>query len=209
MSLTPKNWDEFQHYKDRRPPWIKLHKGLLDDFVFARLPVASRALAPLLWLLASEYDGGKISATTEEIAFRLRITENELIEAINPLIESGFLLSDSEPLAPCKQSARLEEKRRGETEKRIPRASRDDPEFLEWYETYPRHEARGDALKAFREARKKVDSETLLTATKQAKQKYAGSDPKFIPLPATWLRAERWLDKPNGRPGASRIEGII
>lgn len=112
MSITPKNWDEFQHYKDRKPPWIKLHKGLLDDYAFSRLPVASRAIAPLLWLLASEYDDGKITATNEELAFRFRMTESELLETVNPLIESGFFLSDSVMLAPRKQSARL-----GETEK--------------------------------------------------------------------------------------------
>ena len=30
--LHIKNWGEFQHYKKRNPPWIKLHKKLLDDF---------------------------------------------------------------------------------------------------------------------------------------------------------------------------------
>jgi hypothetical protein len=77
--LTPKNWDTFQHYKDRAPAWIKLHRGLLDDYTFACLPVASRALAPLLWLLASEYEKGKINASAKEIAFRLRVSERELL----------------------------------------------------------------------------------------------------------------------------------
>jgi hypothetical protein len=49
-----KNWAEFQHYKDRSPPWIRLHRSFLDDYDFHCLPVASRALAPMLWLLASE-----------------------------------------------------------------------------------------------------------------------------------------------------------
>ena len=90
MTITPKNWSTFQHYKNRSPAWIKLHRGLLDDFAFSRLPVASRALAPLLWLLASEFDKGAIPYTYEEIAFRLRITEEDLVEAINPLIEAAF-----------------------------------------------------------------------------------------------------------------------
>lgn len=24
-----RNWEQFQHYKDRNPPWIKLHFALL------------------------------------------------------------------------------------------------------------------------------------------------------------------------------------
>jgi hypothetical protein len=34
LILTPKNWKSFQHYKDRAPAWIKLHKALLDDYNF-------------------------------------------------------------------------------------------------------------------------------------------------------------------------------
>ena len=57
MKITPRNWARFQHYNTRRPPWIKLHRGLLDDYQFHTLPLASKALAPLLWLLASEHKG--------------------------------------------------------------------------------------------------------------------------------------------------------
>lgn len=119
MILTPKNWKSFQHYKDRAPAWIKLHKGLLDDFTFARLPLASRALAPMLWLLASEYEDGRITASLEEIAFRLHISEADLSGALNPLINSGFFIA-SEALAIPERKASLEKedigKRREETD---------------------------------------------------------------------------------------------
>jgi hypothetical protein len=104
MILTPKNWSSFQHYKDRAPAWIKLHRGLLDDFEFSSLPVASRALAPLLWLLASEFEGGAIDGSLDKIAFRLRMTRGDLADALSPLIEGGFFVA-SEMLAPCKHEA--------------------------------------------------------------------------------------------------------
>jgi len=120
MVLTPKNWKSFQHYKERTPSWIKLHKGLLTDFTFTRLPLASRALAPMLWLLASEYDEGAITASTEEIAFRLHISESDLSEALRPLIDSGFFIA-SEVLAERQQNACLEkeniEKKKEEEER--------------------------------------------------------------------------------------------
>jgi hypothetical protein len=100
MMLTPKNWSTFQHYKDRKPTWIKLHHDLLDDYEFSCLPDASRALAPCLWLLASEYEGGKITANTAEISFRLRLPEERLLAALTPLIEKGFFIA-SDTLAPC------------------------------------------------------------------------------------------------------------
>jgi hypothetical protein len=88
--LRPKDWNEFQHYKRRHPPWVKLHKRLLDDFEFQSLPLASKALAPMLWLLASEDRLGWIDAEAAKISFRLRISEEELDQAIQPLIDSGF-----------------------------------------------------------------------------------------------------------------------
>lgn len=114
MKLIPKNWDAFQHYKHRSPPWIKLHRNLLDDMQFQRLPVASKALAPMLWLLASESHDGFIDKTTEEIAFRLRMTEKDVITAIKPLISMGFFIDDDSVLADCLQDATTET----ETEKR-------------------------------------------------------------------------------------------
>ena len=112
-----KNWDKFQHYHDRRPPWIKLHRTVLDDCVFLRLPVASRALAPLVWLLASESGDGTFGG---DIAFRLRLPELEIAEGISGLIQGGYIvcLQDaSTALAPCKQEARLERETERETER--------------------------------------------------------------------------------------------
>lgn len=89
-TLVAKNWGEFQHYKDRAPAWIKLHKRLLDDFEYQSLPLASRALAPMLWLLASEENDGTIDFNPKKLAFRLRTTVEEINEAVKPLIENGF-----------------------------------------------------------------------------------------------------------------------
>lgn len=117
-----KDWGEFQHYKDRSPPWIRLHKKLLDNFRFHSLPDASRALAPMLWLLASEnqdLNSGVISGSDEEIAFRLRRTVEEFTTAIKPLIEKGFIetMHDASKLiAGRKQRATPETEAEAETE---------------------------------------------------------------------------------------------
>lgn len=102
MKIYPKSWDEFQHYKERNPVWIKLHKKLLDDFEFQSLPVASRALAPMLWLIASEDKTGLINAEERKLAFRLRTTPAEIRDGLKPLIDAGFFIvehGDSGPLA--------------------------------------------------------------------------------------------------------------
>jgi hypothetical protein len=119
--ITPKNWADFQHYKDRNPPWIKLHKGLLDNYEYHRLPVASKAIAPLLWLLASETKEGHIDADLANLAFRLRMSEGDIEKAIKPLVNGGFFIvvqAASTSLADCKQDAKPETET--EREKRLP-----------------------------------------------------------------------------------------
>lgn len=118
--LRIKEWETYQHYKDRSPSWIKLHKRLLDDYDFHRLPVASRALAPMLWLLASESKDiktGLIDMDFAKIGFRLRMDSVSVREALNPLILGGFVIvSDDgvDVLAEPEQAA-SPEKRREET----------------------------------------------------------------------------------------------
>lgn len=129
MKLTPKNWSIFQHYKDRCPPWIKLHRDLLNDREYMGLPLASKALAPLLWLLASEAKDGTFDASVDELMFRLRLTQKEIEQGIKPLIDKGFFIIASGLLADCLQSAipeterETEKEAKAETEKKL-RASR-------------------------------------------------------------------------------------
>jgi hypothetical protein len=105
MLLIPKNWAVFQHYKDRLPPWIKLHREILNDRVFMGLPLASKALAPLMWLLASESKNGSFDGSLDELVFRLHITPKEYQDGVKPLIDKGFFVIASGVLAECKQFA--------------------------------------------------------------------------------------------------------
>ena len=90
MTLIPKNWSQFQHYKDRAPPWIKLHRSLLDNIDYHRLtPEAAKAL-PLIWLIASEGDG--LIPNAEELAFRLHIQQDEAFKVLDELADRGFLI---------------------------------------------------------------------------------------------------------------------
>lgn len=201
-TITPKNWLEFQHYKDRKPSWIKLHRELLDNFDFHCLPVASRALAPCLWLLASEYDGGQIPADWPLIAFRLRMSDTDVIAAVTPLIDKGFFIA-SEVLADRKRSACLETYK-AETykaeKKKTPRAPRlIGPEFESFWQAYPRKTAKAAAEKAWL----KLSPDELLLTEIMAGLARAATSPswladgsQFIPHPATWLNGRRWTDEP-------------
>ena len=79
-----RNWLRFQHFKDRRPPWIKLYRELLDDIDWHELDAESSKILVMLWLIASE-DGGCISCDTKKLSFRLRISESKLKQSLTKL----------------------------------------------------------------------------------------------------------------------------
>lgn len=110
--LRVNNWEEFQHYRDRSPPWIKLHRDLLNNYKFSCLQDASKLHLMLIWLLASQMDN-RIPADSEFIKSRIGVKGN--ID-FNELINSGFLIDDSNALASCKQSAILETEAEAERE---------------------------------------------------------------------------------------------
>jgi hypothetical protein len=95
--LLIKNWERYQHYKNRNPPWIKLHTRLLNDRDFIMLSLSDKGLLMQLWILASEKEG-QIPFDLEEIKFRLR-DKNIKIEDINLLISKKFLRLCKQPLA--------------------------------------------------------------------------------------------------------------
>src|SRR5579863_5213874 len=118
QTFSVRNFERFQHYKDRSPPWIKLYNELLDDYNFARLPDASKWHMVAIWLLASRNDN-EIPADTKWIAGHIGATETV---DLTPLQKAGFIVANQgrrEMLADCKQSAgpEREVETEGETEK--------------------------------------------------------------------------------------------
>lgn len=206
MILLPKKWADFQHYKDRCPPWIKLHSDLLNDRAFMSLPLASKALAPLLWLLASESKDGTFDASVEELEFRLRLSRADIEVGLKSLIDNGFFLDASTMLAPRMQSAIPE--REGETEeskatsKRTPSFSKpDDIEQQTW-----------DDWCQLRKAKKATVTQTVLNGARNEAGKAGVTIEEFLQiwcrrgsqgLEASWLRTDEKLPQSGGiMPGA-------
>ena len=96
-----KNWSKFQHYKDRHPPWIKLHRELFDDHEFYCLPDASKLQLMLIWLLASQKDN--------HIEYDEKWLKNKLgikgTMNLKPLFDKGFISLSSGYLADCEHDA--------------------------------------------------------------------------------------------------------
>lgn len=211
MAVRIKNWDDFQHYKGRTPPWIKLYRKLLDDPEwFALSGDASKMLANC-WLLASEHDGELPDLAT--IAFRLRMSEKRAAELISQL--SHWLEGNaSMMLAPCKQDACLETER--ETDKNIVqkpkvKQSGPDPSFSEFYSAYPRRQSKQDAIKAYAKVRRSgVSHETIMRGLEAAKRSDSRfREQRFTPLPASWLRAGGFEDDTTSATSHQSLERML
>jgi hypothetical protein len=88
QTFRVKNFERFQHYKDRAPPWIKLYNELLDDYEFGLLPDATKMHLVAIWLLASRSEN-KIPYDAKWVA--RRINANSEVD-LSMLVDRGFLL---------------------------------------------------------------------------------------------------------------------
>lgn len=104
-----RNWDKFQHYKQRNPPWIRLHRTLLRDHKFNQLSEWEQWTLVRLWLLASEASN---HMAFDERWVRKAINATKRVP-LEKYVNMGFieLVSErdaSSVLAPRKQSAEPE-----------------------------------------------------------------------------------------------------
>ena len=111
--ITVPNLEKWQHYKDRCPPWIKLHRDILNDYNYSCLQDASKLHLLMIWLLASQMDN-KIPADEKWISGRINATTEVNIK---DLILLGFLEYDSKTLARRKQNDNAEAEAEAEAEK--------------------------------------------------------------------------------------------
>jgi hypothetical protein len=121
--LEVRNWERFQHYRDRKPIWIKFYVETLDDTELRRLPYATRLLWDQILLLAARFDN-RIPNDPEEISYLTRIDLVSVQEGIAALLQGAWIRETraskpaSKPLAETEQDAspRARPRARGEAE---------------------------------------------------------------------------------------------
>ena len=103
-SIRIKDWKKFQHFKNRRPPWIKLYRNLLDDPDWYALDACDAKVLVMLWLIASEDDACQgMLPRSKKLAFRLRMSEAELSQALSRL-SSWLCQGDDNTISTCHQA---------------------------------------------------------------------------------------------------------
>ena len=112
-----KNWNDFQHFKDRSPIWIKVYRGLLNDIEWANLEPIDAKILVELWLLGSETDGYLPDIKT--ISFRLRKDIKVIEKSISHL--NHWIIQDDNKMISEGYQVDAIEKRREEKENIVKR----------------------------------------------------------------------------------------
>ncbi len=193
--IVIKEWGQYQHYKDRAPAWIKLHRSLLTSPTWAGTDDATRVLAIALMVLASQ-NNNRVLADPDYIkraAYLNRTPEwSKLVSLgfIEIVAETGVASMDQSDASVDQASKPNITQRR---EEKIEEKKREDGLFELFWEAFPNKVAKGKAREAFAKAETKVPGQQIVDACKAY---LWPSDSQFIPHPSSWLNQERWLDKP-------------
>ena len=191
--MKVKNWQDFQHFKDRRPPWIKLYREILDDPDWHSLSGDDAKTLIMIWLLASEdkaMEGNIPDLRT--VAFRLRSTESKVNQSLTKL--SKWLYQDDiNMISSCHQVDIPET----ETEKRRDR-DRDIlmSDFELFWNNYPKRTGKDKALQSWKKAKPKIDEVLYALSWQAESEQWTKDNGQFIPNPATYINQGRWKDEP-------------
>ena len=203
--LKIKNWEKYQHYSKRNPPWIKLHNKLFDNYEYGRLQNDSKLLLISLYLLASKCD----NCIPNDVEWIKKKTMIQGKIEIVPLIKAGFIninsgvpscdQNDSEVIATCKQNGGTETETETETKTETKKNRKEySVNFLSFWNEYPVKKAKGDAHKSWQKLKPDINV-VLLAIKNQVKEKEKLRSNKLFcpewPNPATWLNQLRWEDE--------------
>ena len=197
-----KNWAKFQHFKNRRPPWIKLHREILDQRDINVISDRSFRVLINCWLLASEdreLEG--ILPTIQDIAFRVRIEEKYIVESLQELtnfIDSTdvILISERYQVGPPETETETETENKKTCIRSSAKKYANGADFERFWIVWPDKRNKKKARDVF--IRKKfsiTDVDELIADVelrKRSDKRWLGG---FIPHCSTYLNGERWEDE--------------
>jgi hypothetical protein len=199
-TFSVRNWEQFQHYKDRLPPWIKLHNQLLDDYEFEMLGDSAKGHLLCIWMLASRTNN-KMPFDDKWVAKKIGASTKV---NLNSLVSAGFLIVEqdaSNMLQSSEQddtvSVPLEEKRREENNNGIIANA-----FSFIWNAFPserRTNKKGCFVK-FEKVCSKMEKQDIEELTNKIASHIKATlskveNIKFMPTSQTYFNQERWNDQ--------------
>lgn len=177
--LTIKNWKRFQHYKNRNPPWIKLHYEILTSPDWVMIDDASKLLAIVCMMLASRNEG----RVPNDLDYIQRVAHLSKKPCFKQLIKCGFFVDASTVLADASTKTEAEEIRLDK-----------DALFDSFWSLYPKKEGRKKSKEKYLKALDKTSHENIMQGL-ESYRKCEKVVKGFIMNPETWINGEHWNDE--------------
>ena len=92
--LAVRNLNRFQHYRNRRPLWVKLYLSTLRDAEFAALSMASRLVFVFCLLIAADRDN-QIPEDAGWLAVEMNLPRKTVANSLAELLAGGYLIPAS------------------------------------------------------------------------------------------------------------------
>lgn len=202
MKLKIRNLQRFQHYRNRYPPWIKLHREILDNPGYCRLGDSAWRLGLELLLVTSESENGHLETTPEELSWRLRrtVTHADLEE----LVKARFL----EPLEGPPAHADTPE---------APETAQPGPNYPEGFSAawaaFPHRSGRSkkaESLKLWKKLKLEPVANTVLAWIAYATQTddWTKDSGRYVPGFQVWIKGHDFTE-PVPETGSSALEEWI
>lgn len=128
-----RNFEKFQHYKDRNPPWIKLYNHILEDYDFSKLQDLTKLQLILIWLLASRLNN-KIPYDSDWVRQKIGCKSKPNLKELEKMMFIEVFHDDDSVLADCTQDDDREREKIKE-EKKIEKSSLSDQDFIQSLKT--------------------------------------------------------------------------
>ena len=203
--LRIKNYEQYQHYKDRNPPWIKLYRAILNDYELRSIPLASRLAYVFCLIIASETDN-RIPNDYVFLSARFGFEINESV--LTPLIDTGFLLASGARrlLARHATSSSLlclsDSSLHSLPPKSDLKSNGHAEEFEQFWRAYPKKVGKKKAQLAWKKAGDRPEIAQVIRRIEESKRtdQWTKDNGQFIPHPSTWINEGRWDDEPTQTP---------
>ncbi len=157
----------------------------VDEFTLAELLTRLHRLECGKWHITGfiQFQYGKLSRDCKPHDAIFRSLEKHRVSSTLP-----DRVSDTLP-------ERVQEKEKEKEKER--RAVSYSPEFLSFWDAYPRKNAKGDAWRAWKRIKPMPDTGTILSAVARdiASAEWQRDNGAYIPHPASWLNGRRWEDE--------------
>jgi len=214
------NWLRYQHYKNRNPPWIKLHYEILHsrDWLFAS--DYSKLQMVICLLVASRHDGN----VPDDPEYIKRMAGLSFTPDLSELVDMGFLVQEG--AKECKNDANLMQKEckndalevqnpdkslnnnastlLATAPKSLPEERREDNKktcassdarFPDFWAVYPTKRNKKKAREIWKRKRLDKRADELIQDVQRRIAKDSQWKGGYIPLPTTYLNGERWEDE--------------